>query len=217
MASFQPSRRDCKVFLSIAACTFVAGLLFSCIVYSSAGPENSLVYLETSMRPAALPPQPASLLPPQQERTEALPVCLPAQDPADTQVLLPQPSDEALIAMLQIKDPSPAIAVEPAKEQWQKVSMRVTGYCACAKCCGKTDGITACNHHIQKGDVLIAADKHYAFGTEMIVPGYNNDKPAKVMDRGGAITGNRLDLFFHSHKEAQKWGVQYLDVLVKIG
>jgi len=37
----------------------------------------------------------------------------------------------------------------------------------------------------------------------------------KVLDRGGAIRGSRLDVFFHSHQEALKWGVKYLDVKVR--
>jgi 3D (Asp-Asp-Asp) domain-containing protein len=107
------------------------------------------------------------------------------------------------------------IAKEPS-EQWQTVRMRVTGYCACRKCCGRfADGITACGHKIRRGDAFVAADRKYSFGTEMIVPGYNNDKPIKVLDRGGAIRGDKLDVFFHSHKEAKKWGVKYIDVLVK--
>ena len=107
------------------------------------------------------------------------------------------------------------VANEPS-EQWQTVRMRVTGYCACKKCCGRfADGITACGHKIRRGDAFVAADRKYSFGTEMIVPGYNNDKPIKVLDRGGAIRGDKLDVFFHSHKEAQKWGVKYIDILVK--
>ncbi len=100
--------------------------------------------------------------------------------------------------------------------QWRTVRMRVTAYCPCRKCCGKfADGITACGHKIGKGDTFAAADKRYSFGTEMVVAGYNNGKPIKVMDRGGAIRGNRLDVFFPTHKEARKWGVKYLDVKVR--
>jgi len=102
------------------------------------------------------------------------------------------------------------------RSQWQTVRMRVTAYCACRRCCGKfADGITACGHKIRRGDVFVAADRKYSFGTEMIVAGYNNGKPIKVLDRGGAIRGNRLDVFFHSHKTARKWGVKYIDVKVR--
>ena len=99
--------------------------------------------------------------------------------------------------------------------QWQTVPMRVTAYCPCPKCCGRfSDGITACAHKIKPGDTFVAADQMYPFGTQMIVPGYNNARPVKVLDRGGAIKGNRLDVFFHSHQQALNWGVRYINVKV---
>ncbi len=99
--------------------------------------------------------------------------------------------------------------------EWQTVRMRITAYCPCQKCCGEyADGITACGHKIRPGDAFVAADKQYSFGTEMLIPGYKNGQPVKVLDRGGAIRGDRLDVFFHSHEEALKWGVKHLDVKV---
>lgn len=115
----------------------------------------------------------------------------------------------------------PVIVDQPQKqtqdEKWVTVRMRVTGYCACSKCCGKDDGITANMHRIRPGDVLVAADKKFHFGTQMMIPGYNDGQPVKVMDRGRVIKGNRLDLFFHSHAEAKKFGVKYMNVRVKVG
>jgi len=100
--------------------------------------------------------------------------------------------------------------------QWQIVQMRVTAYCPCPKCCGSySDGVTACGHKIRQGDLFVAADKKYPFGTEMIIPGYTSSEPVKVLDRGGAIRGNRLDVFFGSHQEALEWGVRYLDVKIR--
>ena len=95
------------------------------------------------------------------------------------------------------------------------VKMRVTAYCPCEKCCGSyADGITASGHKIQKGDTFVAADRKYKLGTEMLIPGYNNSSKVKVLDRGGAIKGNRLDVFFNTHQQALEWGVRYLDVEV---
>ena len=100
---------------------------------------------------------------------------------------------------------------------WDVVEMRVTAYCWCKKCCGKhSDGITANGHRIRIGDTFVAADKKYSFGTEMIVPGYNNSQPVKVLDRGGAIRGNKLDVFFNSHRRAKFWGVKYLPVKIRV-
>ena len=103
-----------------------------------------------------------------------------------------------------------------SSDEWRIVRMRVTGYCPCAKCCGEfADGITACGHKIQPGDTFVAADKRYSFGTEMVIEGYSNSQTVKVLDRGGAIRGNKLDAFFHTHQEALEWGVKYIDVKVR--
>ena len=100
-------------------------------------------------------------------------------------------------------------------DRWQSVQMRVTAYCPCPKCCGQySDGVTASGHEIQKGDTFAAADRKYPFRTELIIPGYNNGKAVKVLDRGGAIYENRLDVFFETHQQALEWGVRILDVKV---
>ena len=102
-------------------------------------------------------------------------------------------------------------------KNFHNVQMRVTAYCPCEKCCGRfADGITANGHKIQPGDTFVAADARYPFETELIIPGYNASKPVKVLDRGGAIKGNRIDVFFHTHEKALQWGVQYLDVKIRI-
>ncbi|UCC22663.1 MAG: 3D domain-containing protein [Planctomycetota bacterium] len=112
------------------------------------------------------------------------------------------------------------VCAEPTHQQppeWQTVQMRVTAYCPCEQCCGEySDGQTASGHNIQPGDAFVAADTQYPFGTEMVIEGYDNDQPVKVLDRGGAIKGNRLDVFFHTHQEALNWGVKYIDVKVQL-
>ena len=100
-------------------------------------------------------------------------------------------------------------------DEWESIQMRITAYCPCRKCCGKySDGVTACGHKIQPGDTFVAADGRYPFGTEMLIPGYSNSQPVQVLDRGGTIKGNRLDVFFVTHQEALEWGVKYLEVKV---
>lgn len=123
------------------------------------------------------------------------------------------PQDQSLVA-----DESEAIGAEKDHSDfWQVIRMRVTAYCPCSKCCGQyADGVTANNHRIEEGDRFVAADKSYPFGTQMIIPGYNVSEPVEVKDRGGAIKNDKLDVFFNTHTEALEWGVQYLDVLVKI-
>ena len=101
--------------------------------------------------------------------------------------------------------------------EWQTVQMKVTAYCPCSKCCGNSaDGITASNHRIKAGDTFAAADRKYPFGTEMIIPGYDHGQQVEVLDRGGAITGNHIDVFFPTHEQALQWGVKYIDVSIKL-
>lgn len=86
---------------------------------------------------------------------------------------------------------------------------KVTAYCSCAKCCGKTTGITASGTRATAGRT-IAAPARFAFGTKLSL----NGKVYTVEDRGGAISGNKIDLYVSSHAEALAWGVRYLPVSV---
>lgn len=94
----------------------------------------------------------------------------------------------------------------------------VSGYCLCGKCCGRWAKVyprrTASGHIIKPGDKFVAAPRNLPFGTLIIIPGYNNGQPVPVLDRGGAIKRNNLDLFFDSHKAALEWGRQKIPVKI---
>lgn len=106
---------------------------------------------------------------------------------------------------------------ELSVSQWKEVEMEVTAYCPCSKCCGKwADGITASGHKIAPGDKLVAADRSIPFGTMIVIPGYNDNKPVPVLDRGGVIKGNKLDVYFDTHQEALNWGRQHITVKVGV-
>jgi len=110
------------------------------------------------------------------------------------------------------------------------VTLEATGYCKCGECCGwrrnlllqpvyaygpmegerKKVGVTASGTKAKKG--TIAADTSvFPFGTKMKVPGYGS---GVVEDRGGAIQGGKIDLFFKTHKQALEWGRQMVTVEV---
>jgi len=87
---------------------------------------------------------------------------------------------------------------------------RVTAYCPCKICCGRyADGVTASGHIIQPGDKFVAAPRNIPFGEWLTIPDYGR---VQVKDRGGAIKGNRFDVFFPTHQAALNWGVRYLEV-----
>lgn len=91
------------------------------------------------------------------------------------------------------------------------IAVEATGYCPCISCCGKTDGITASGKKAQANHT-IAAPSTYKFGTQIEIKGYGT---YVVEDRGGAINGNRIDIFFNTHQEALNWGRRtvYIKVL----
>lgn len=101
-------------------------------------------------------------------------------------------------------------------------TFRITAYCPCEVCCGKW----ALNRPIdESGEVIvytasmtrakanwtIAADTSILpFGTRVVIDG----KEYEVQDRGGAIKGNKIDIYFDSHEEALQFGVQYKNIFL---
>jgi len=95
------------------------------------------------------------------------------------------------------------------------LSMTVTAYSPDARSCGIfADGITASGYPVRFNDMkLVAADtKLLPFGTLVSIPGYADDRPVPVLDRGGKIKGHRLDLLYPTHEAALQWGRQTLTV-----
>ena len=103
------------------------------------------------------------------------------------------------------EEPEPVVEPEPTIVSLG--TYKITAYCGCAKCCGKTDGITASGTHVTAGRT-IAAPPEIPFGTKLMINGHIYT----VEDRGGAIKGKRIDIYFESHEEAERFGVQYIEV-----
>ena len=93
-----------------------------------------------------------------------------------------------------------------------------TAYCPCEICCGKwalnrPDGIvyTASGAIAEEG-VTIAADwSVYSPGTILYIEGIGE---RTVQDRGGAISGQKIDVFFNNHEDALHFGRQ--EVRIKV-
>lgn len=90
-------------------------------------------------------------------------------------------------------------------------TFKVSAYCPCRLCTGKTDGITASGVKAQEG-ITVAADwSVLPVGTVIEIEGIGQ---RIVQDKGSAIKGNRLDLFMNSHKDALNFGIQYLKIWI---
>ena len=93
----------------------------------------------------------------------------------------------------------------------------LTAYCPCVQCCGdfagKIRGQTASGAMAQAGRT-IAAPKGVPFGVRVLalMPDGSQHVIGVVEDRGGAIKGNKLDVYFDTHEEALRFGVQQVDI-----
>lgn len=103
--------------------------------------------------------------------------------------------------------------VRPVKVMW----MTVTAYSPDHRSCGDwADGVTASGKTVyaNAGELVAADTRLLPFGSLLTVPGYADDQIVPVLDRGGAIKGERLDVLYPTHRIARRWGVQKLPVTV---
>jgi 3D (Asp-Asp-Asp) domain-containing protein len=118
---------------------------------------------------------------------------------------------EPVLAAVTENEPTPS-----AESEWQ--TFTATAYCPCKKCCGKwalnrPNGLvyTASGAIAEEG-VTVAADwSILPAGTLIEIDGLGE---RIVQDRGGVITGNRIDLFFNSHQDALAFGVQEVNLRI---
>ena len=83
------------------------------------------------------------------------------------------------------------------------VIMLATAYCSCASCCAPyDDGITAMGTEVEEGRT-IAGPPEWPLGTKVYIEGMG---VYTVEDRGGAIKGNRIDVFMDCHNRALQFG-----------
>lgn len=113
---------------------------------------------------------------------------------------------------------------EPVTHYKSLGEFRLTAYCSCEKCCGKwgvnrpldKNGkpiVYTASGKIAQAGYTIAADKSiYPFGTIL----YINGHPYEVQDVGGAIKGNKIDVYFDNHQDALNFGVQYAEVFIEV-
>lgn len=111
----------------------------------------------------------------------------------------------------EVSVPATSISRGEPTQRIERRVMRVTAYTARDKGMnGK--GITASGEKALEGRTL-AADQGIPFGSQIYIPALN--RTYIVIDRGGAIHGDRLDLYMESRKDAMKFGVQELEVFIK--
>ena len=107
-------------------------------------------------------------------------------------------------------------AILAPPEEW--IDAVATAYCPCEICCGKwalnrpDDIVYTASGAIAEEGVTIAADwSVYSPGTILYIEGIGE---RTVQDRGGAISGQKIDVFFNNHEDALRFGRQ--EVRIKV-
>lgn len=88
----------------------------------------------------------------------------------------------------------------------------ISHYCDCQKCTLDGDGITASGTQATEGRTIAADPDVLPMGSVVIIDGHTYT----VEDVGGAIKGNRIDIFMNSHEEAIKAGVKTAEVYLEV-
>jgi len=101
-------------------------------------------------------------------------------------------------------------SIAQAEELW-----KITAYCSCKICCGKSDGITASGKQARQGYV---ACNWLPFGTKLNIEGLGDfvvmDRGAKSLFGSKANKVKHLDIWCHSHMKAKLFGVKYRRVII---
>lgn len=128
-----------------------------------------------------------------------------AKTPEVTEITSEATTEESSTVEETTDIPLTTVKYENIPDYTELGTFKLTAYCSCSKCCGKSDGITASGTKA-KANHTVAADSSIPFGTEL----YINGNTYIVEDRG--VKGNVVDIFFNSHEEAQNFGVKYAKV-----
>ncbi len=163
---------------------------------------------------AVAQPAPAPKAEPVQEAAPA-PKEEPAQEPAE------QPAPEAEQKQEPVQEAAaPAPQPEPAKEEQpaeqsqqsgKQLTVEATAYTAsCEGCSGVT--ATGVDLKANPNQKVIAVDPSVIpLGSKVYVEGYGE---AIAADTGGAIKGNKIDVFVPAQADAQQWGRKTVNVTV---
>jgi 3D (Asp-Asp-Asp) domain-containing protein len=128
-----------------------------------------------------------------------------AKTPEVTEITTEATTEESSTVEETTDIPLTTVKFEDIPDYTELGTFKLTAYCSCSKCCGKSDGITASGTKA-KANHTVATDSSIPFGTELNI----NGNTYIVEDRG--VKGNVVDIFFDSHEEAQNFGVKYAKV-----
>lgn len=102
-------------------------------------------------------------------------------------------------------------AEEPEPETISLGEYKLTAYCPCEHCSDGWGNNTSTGAIATQGRTIAVDPKVIPYGTKIVIDGHEY----VAEDCGGAIKGNRIDVYFDNHQEALEFGVQYKEIFVK--
>lgn len=157
------------------------------------------------------------------------------QEPTTAATEAPEPTETETPTEPTTTETEPPAAAEPTTEQntpqtqptptesWQSLgTYRLTAYCPCKKCCGRwaenrpidengnTIVYTASGAIAQAGTTIAVDPSIIPYGSKVKINGHIYT----AQDCGGAIKGNRIDIYYLDHSSALEHGVQMAEVFV---
>lgn len=103
-----------------------------------------------------------------------------------------------------------SISTSTTTTSLKKMTVVATAYCPCEECSGGYARRTSTGKIAQECRTIAVDPKVIPYGTAVIIDG--NTYIAE--DCGGAIKGNKIDIFFNSHEEVEKFGKQVKEIVI---
>ncbi|BAU28621.1 3D domain-containing protein [Aneurinibacillus soli] len=182
-------------------------------------PPTAFLLLNPFSAQSLAPPTPAPLIVPKEEQSKVPPASVPkrtdsvavqkknrSNSPTVTALPASVNSTQERVVTANCKSP---------KQYVQKFRGNISAYTNGLSETGKTSrhpdyGITASGHRTKAG-VTVAAGRHIPYGTVLYIEGIGY---RTVHDRGGAIKGNKIDVFMSNMKQVNAFGRRHLDVYI---
>ena len=103
------------------------------------------------------------------------------------------------------EEPEPVIMTKESLGRF-----KLTAYCPCEECCGKSNGITASGTKAEAGRTIAVDPSVIPYGTKVEI----NGKEYVAEDTGSGVGKKHIDIFMDSHEDAVAFGVQYAEVYI---
>lgn len=118
--------------------------------------------------------------------------------------------EEVIEVEVPVVEPAVTSTPEPIYNGTNIGQFKISAYCHCTTCCGKSDGITATGTRVTANRTIAVDPNVIPLGSSVVIDG--NTYVAE--DTGGAIKGNRIDMYFATHQDALNFGIQYKNVSI---